>query len=62
MSLLACFVLVREAGYADAATAEQGASQSASDLAHHLYSAALHASLFSASFFLASVGMGLAGA
>ena len=59
VSLLACMVLAREAGYADAG--REGAPSDA-DLAQHLYSAALHASLFAASFFLASLGMGFTAA
>jgi len=62
VSLLACVVLVREAGYADTAAAEEANGASAQDLAQHLYASALHASLFAASFFLASLGLGLAGA
>lgn len=62
VSLLACVVLVREAGYADADAAPGTAGQAAFDLASHLYGAGLHASLFAASFFLASLGMGFASA
>jgi hypothetical protein len=62
VSLLACIVLVREAGYADATSADATTDRSASGLADHLYAAALHASLFAASFFLASLGMGVSGA
>lgn len=62
VSLLACVVLVREAGSADAEAASEADGRSAYDLVHHLYSAALHASLFAASFFLASLGMGFTGA
>lgn len=58
VSLLACFVLMREAGSADASAEAKGKT----DLGTHLYSAALHASLFAASFFLASLGLGLAAA
>lgn len=60
VSLLACAVLIREAGYADGDRASVG--RPAHDLGTHLYAAALHASLFAASFFLASLGLGLAAA
>jgi len=57
VSLLACFVLMREAGYADAARETDAAATA--EAGTHLYSAALHASLFAASFLLASLGLSL---
>lgn len=57
VALLACFVLMREAGHVDATP--DAASEASDILGTHLYSAALHASLFAASFLLASLGMGL---
>jgi hypothetical protein len=57
VSLLACFVLMREAGNADSARETSGFTPY--ELGTHLYSAALQASLFAASFLLASVGLAL---
>lgn len=56
VAMLASFVLMREAGYADAD--RETAGRASLDLGTHLYTAALHASLFAASFFLASLGLG----
>lgn len=54
VSLLACFVLMREAGQA-----EDGNAETKPQLVTHLYTSALHASLFAASFLLASLGFSL---
>lgn len=55
VALLACLVLVREASHAKSVAPPADALQ----IAAHLQTAALHASLFAMSFLLAALGMGL---